>query len=66
MGIALGQFLGFPATFLIANEVAKAVTEDEKEQEAILAVIMPSYVVAGLATVTTFSIVIAGIFVNFL
>ena len=66
MGIALGQFLGFPATFLIANEVAKAVTDDEKEQEAVLAVIMPSYVVAGLATVTTFSIVIAGIFVNFL
>lgn len=65
MGIALGQFLGFPATFLISNEIAKAVTDDEKEQEAVLAVIMPSYVVAGLATVTTFSIVIAGIFVNF-
>lgn len=66
MGIALGQFLGFPATFLIANEIAKAVTDDEKEQEVVLSVIMPSYVVAGLATVTTFSIVIAGIFVNFL
>lgn len=66
MGIALGQFLGFPATFLISNEIAKAVTDDEKEQEAVLAVIMPSYVVAGLATVTTFSIVIAGIFVNFI
>lgn len=66
MGIALGQFLGFPATYLISNEIAKAVTEDEKEQEAVLAVIMPSYVVAGLATVTTFSIVIAGIFANFL
>lgn len=66
MGIALGQFLGFPATYLISNEIAKAVTDDEKEQEAVLSVIMPSYVVAGLATVTTFSIVVAGIFVNFL
>jgi len=66
VGIALGQFLGFPATFLIANEIAKAVTDDEKEQQAVLSVIMPSYVVAGLATVTTFSIVIAGIFVKFI
>lgn len=66
MGIAMGQFLGFPATFLISNEIAKAVTDDPKEQEIILDHIMPAYVVAGLSTVTTLSIVIAGIFVNFL
>ena len=66
MGIAMGQFLGFPATFLISNEIAKAVTDDEEEQQVVLDHIMPAYVVAGLATVTTFSIVIAGIFVEFL
>jgi hypothetical protein len=66
MGIAMGQFLGFPATYLISNEIAKAVTDDEKEQQVVLDHIMPAYVVAGLTTVTTFSIVIAGIFVEFL
>jgi hypothetical protein len=66
MGIAMGQFLGFPATYLISNEIAKAVTDDESEQQIVLDRIMPAYVVAGLSTVTTFSIVIAGIFVKFL
>lgn len=64
VGVALCQYLGFPATFLISNEVAKAVTDDPKEQQIVLDHIMPSYVVAGIATVTTLSIVIAGIFVN--
>lgn len=66
MGIAMGQFLGFPATYLISDEIAKAVTDDEVEQQIVLDRIMPAYVVAGLSTVTTLSIVIAGIFVEFL
>lgn len=65
-GVSLTQYLGFPATFLISNEVAKAVTDDPKEQEVVLNRIMPSYVVGGMTTVTVFSIVIAGIFVNFI
>lgn len=66
VGIAMGQLLGFPATFLISNEIAKAVTDDEEEQEVVLNRIMPAYVVSGLATVTTLSIVVAGIFSNFI
>lgn len=65
-GVSLTQYLGFPATFLISNEVAKAVTDDPKEQEIVLSRIMPSYVVGGMTTVTVFSIIIAGIFVNFI
>lgn len=65
-GVSLTQYLGFPATFLISNEIAKAVTDDPKEQEIVLSRIMPSYVVGGMTTVTVFSIVIAGIFVNFI
>lgn len=65
-GVSLTQYLGFPATFLISNEIAKAVTDDPKEQEVVLSRIMPSYVVGGMTTVTVFSIVIAGIFVNFI
>lgn len=62
MGVAMGQLLGFPATFLIANEVAKAASDDPAEQEAVLEKIMPTYVVAGITTVTVLSVVVAGIF----
>ena len=65
LGIAMGQMLGFPATFLISNEIAVAMTDNKEEQDAILARIMPAYVVAGLVTVTTLSIIIAGLFASF-
>lgn len=66
VGIAMAQLLGFPATFLIANEIVTAVAETEEEKEVVLEVLLPAYVVAGLASVTSLSIIIAGIFVNFL
>ena len=66
VGIAMAQMLGFPATYLIANEIATAVTNDEKEREIVLKKIMPAYVVAGFASVTSISIIIAGIFADFL
>ncbi len=66
VGIAMAQMLGFPATYLIANEIATAVTNDEGERAFILKKIMPAYVVAGFASVTSISIIIAGIFVDFL
>lgn len=66
LGISVAQLLGFPATYLISNEIANAVAENEEQKQAILNVLMPRYVVAGLATVTSISIIIAGIFVKFL
>jgi hypothetical protein len=66
VGIAMAQLLGFPATYLIANEIATAVAQNEEEREAVLKRIMPAYVVAGLASVTTLSIVVAGMFVEWL
>lgn len=66
LGISVAQLLGFPATYLISNEVANAVAENEEEKQAILDVLMPRYVVAGLATVTSISIIMAGIFEKFL
>lgn len=66
VGISMAQLLGFPATYLIANEIATAVAKNEEERELILSKIMPAYVVAGFASVTTLSIVVAGIFVKFL
>ena len=54
------------STFLISNEIALAVAETEEEKEYILGKIMPRFVVAGLASVTTLSIIVAGIFANLL
>ncbi len=65
-GIAMCQMLGFPSTFLISNEVALALSETEEEKEYVLAKIMPRFVVAGLASVTTLSIIVAGIFASIL
>ncbi|MEM2004677.1 MAG: hypothetical protein QW705_04135 [Zestosphaera sp.] len=66
VGIGVAQMLGFPATYLVANEVANAVGETKEEREAILQALMPAYVIAGFATVTTISIIIAGLFVGLL
>lgn len=66
LGVSVAQLLGFPATYLISNEIATAVSANEEEKQAVLDVIMPRYVVAGLATVTSISIIIAGVFVKFL
>lgn len=65
-GASLCQYIGFPATFLISQEISKAVTDDKEEQQIVLDRILPSYLVAGMTTVTVLSIVVAGIFVNFL
>ena len=51
---------------LISNEVALALSETEEEKEYVLAKIMPRFVVAGLASVTTLSIIVAGIFASIL
>ena len=62
----MAQLLGYPATYMITQEIAHAVGETDEEVEAISARIEPAYVLAGFATVTSFSIVIAGFFVNLL
>ncbi|MDO5650225.1 MAG: hypothetical protein Q4G11_06425, partial [Gallicola sp.] len=62
LGVSVAQLLGFPATYLISNEIAVAASETDEEREAIMNAIMPKYVVAGLATVTSISILMAGIF----
>ena len=66
VGIAMAQLLGFPATYLIANEIATAVAKTPDEKEYVLSKLMPAYVVAGFVSVTSLSIVIAGILVKFL
>lgn len=66
VGVAVCQLLGFPATYLIVNEIINAVAENETEKKIISDLLMSKYLVAGFATVTTFSIIIAGFFVKYL
>lgn len=62
MGIAMSQLLGFPATYLIVNEVATAVAETPSEKEYVVKELTPAFVVSGFVSVTSVSIIIAGIF----
>ncbi|MDR1731520.1 MAG: hypothetical protein LBR61_05445 [Synergistaceae bacterium] len=62
LGLSMTQLLGFPAFFLIINEVAVASSDKEEEREAVLAKLVPAFVVSNFISVTSISIVIAGIF----
>lgn len=66
IGIAMSQLLGFPATFLIVNEVATAVSQTPEEKEYVVKKLTPAFVVSGFVSVTTISILIAGVFASFL
>ncbi|MGI6075088.1 MAG: hypothetical protein ACOYD9_01795 [Pyramidobacter sp.] len=65
-GVAMCQMLGFPSTYLISNEIALALADTDEEKEYLLGKIMPRFVVAGLSSVTTLSIIVAGIFASIL
>ena len=66
VGVACCQLLGFPATYLIVNEVAQAASNSEEEKKIISDHIMPKYLVGGFTTVTSFSVIIAGFMANFI
>lgn len=62
--IGISALFGFPGTFILSNEVAKANGETEEEREYILDNILPKMLVAGFMTVTIASVVLAGFMVN--
>ncbi|QXE02552.1 hypothetical protein [Terribacillus sp. DMT04] len=64
--VSLTALYGFPADYIITNEVIKSLTEDEKEREALTSHMLPPMLVGGFITVTIVSVVLAGIFVGFL
>lgn len=63
---ALTALYGFPADYIITNEVVNALTTDKDEREILTAHMMPPMLVAGFITVTMVSVVLAGIFVGLL
>ena len=66
IGITMANMIGFPATWLVVNEIASTVAKTSEEKDVVMKTLMPSYIIAGFATVTTLSIVIAGVAVKFL
>jgi hypothetical protein len=64
--VSLTALYGFPADYIITNEVIKSLTEDEKEREMLTGHMLPPMLVGGFITVTMVSVVLAGIFVGFL
>lgn len=66
MGVAFCQLLGFPATYLVVNEISQAVGQNDIERRLISDRLMPKYLVAGFTTVTSLSVIVAGIFEKFL
>ncbi|MBX9974552.1 hypothetical protein [Cytobacillus firmus] len=64
--VSLTALYGFPADYIITNEVIKSLTEDEKEREMLTSNMLPPMLVGGFITVTIVSVILAGIFVGLL
>lgn len=68
MSFALGvtALFGFPGTYIVPTEVAKAVGQNEEERHIILQHIMPRMLIAGMVSVSIVSVLFAGVMVNWL
>lgn len=66
MTIGLTALYGFPGTYILSHEAARAVARNEEERQAILHHILPKMLVAGFITVTISSVILAGIFAKLL
>ena len=64
--VSLMALYGFPADYIITNEVIVALTEDEEERKVLTSHMLPPMLVGGFISVTIVSVVLAGIFVGFL
>lgn len=68
MSTALGTsaLFGFPTTYILANEIACSVGENEAEQNYLRSKLQPHMVIAGIVTVSISSVIFAGIVANWL
>ena len=68
MSTALGTsaLFGFPTTYILANEIACSVGENEAKQNYLRSKLQPHMVIAGIVTVSISSVIFAGIVANWL
>lgn len=57
---------GFPGTYILTEEAAKAMAETPEEKEFLMNKILPKMLVGGFTSVTVFSVVLAGVMVKWL
>lgn len=66
MSVALTAMYGFPADYLLTNEVARSVGRDEEERGKLLDAMLPPMLVGGFTSVSAGSVAIASVLVSFL
>ncbi|MGI9285092.1 MAG: hypothetical protein ACR2P1_06860, partial [Pseudomonadales bacterium] len=66
VALGISCFFGFPGTYTIPQEVAKAQGATPQEQEYLLNLYLPKMLVAGFTTVSVASVFIAGFMVKLL
>lgn len=64
--IGLNALLGFPPNYIITNDVSTAIAETPEEKEFLMDKMLPDMLIAGFATVTIGSVILAGFFVKLL
>ncbi|MEV0850658.1 hypothetical protein AB0J21_33235 [Streptomyces sp. NPDC049954] len=64
MVVAMTALLGFPLDYLTTQEVARGVGRDESERQAILDDLLAPMLIGGFTTVSTGSVIIAGLLVK--
>lgn len=66
MSVALTAMYGFPADYLLTNEVARSVGRDEKERKQLTDAMLPAMLVGGFTSVSAGSVIISSVLVSFL
>jgi len=64
MPVALTALFGFPADYLLCEEVSRSVARNEKEQQVLFDELLTPMLIGGFTTVTVASVVLAGVLVQ--
>jgi hypothetical protein len=62
--VALTALYGFPADYIITNEVITSLTKDEKERQVLTSHMMGPMLIGGFVSVTMVSVILAGFMVS--
>ncbi len=66
MALSLTALYGFPPNYILTDEASKALAENKEEYEFLMSQMLPKMLVGGFITVTITSVILAGVFINFL
>lgn len=66
VALALTALYGFPPNYILTDEAAKALAENNAEYDFLMGQMLPKMLIGGFITVTITSVVLAGIFINLL